>query len=212
MRPGFDAFIAIQNPNATISNVLVTYMLGDGTNVQRAVDVAPHSRLTIVVKDILGSADDAAHDFSAKVETTNGVNIIAERSMYFNYKGVWTGGHCVMGAWSPAEQWFLAEGTTRPNFNSYITIQNPNPTVDAAVKITYMRGDGTVQEQALTVPKASRATVTVADILGAVDGVASDFSAGVRCTNGVWIVVERPMYFNYAGGWTGGHCVVGQSD
>jgi spore coat protein A, manganese oxidase len=212
VRPGFDAFIAIQNPNATASNVKVTYMLGNGANVEQTLTVSPNSRATVVVKDKLGSADDAAHDFSAKVETTNSVNIIAERSMYFNYHGQWTGGHCVMGAFSPAEQWWLAEGTTRPNFNSYITIQNPNPTVDAAVTITYMLGDGSVKNQALKVPKSSRATVNVNDVLGSADSVASDFSAGVYCSNGVWIVVERPMYFNYQNAWTGGHCVVGQSD
>ena len=50
-----------------------------------------------MVRDKLGIADDAAHDFSAKVECTNGGSIIAERPMYFNYKGVWTGGHDVAG-------------------------------------------------------------------------------------------------------------------
>jgi len=31
------------------------------------------------------------------VECTNGQTIIAERPMYFNYNGVWTGGHDVVG-------------------------------------------------------------------------------------------------------------------
>jgi hypothetical protein len=50
----------------------------------------------VTVKDRLGEGDDTNHDFSAKVQCTNGQNIIAERPMYFNYKG-WTGGHDVGG-------------------------------------------------------------------------------------------------------------------
>ena len=41
---------------------------------------------------MLGEGDDAAHDFSAKVECTNGQQIIAERPMYFNYNGSGPGG------------------------------------------------------------------------------------------------------------------------
>ena len=37
-----------------------------------------------------------AHDISTRVVCTNG-QIIAERPMYFNYNGVWTGGHDVVG-------------------------------------------------------------------------------------------------------------------
>jgi hypothetical protein len=46
---------------------------------------------------VLGEGDDAAHDFSAKVASTNGVPILAERPMYFSYGSGWTGGHVVTG-------------------------------------------------------------------------------------------------------------------
>ncbi|MBU4390978.1 MAG: hypothetical protein KJ907_12295 [Actinobacteria bacterium] len=49
------------------------------------------------VKNKLGEADDDAHDLSSKVECTNGQDIIVERPMYFNYKGIWAGGHDVVG-------------------------------------------------------------------------------------------------------------------
>ncbi|MBK5093088.1 MAG: hypothetical protein JJE48_06200, partial [Actinobacteria bacterium] len=67
------------------------------TTDTQSLSVAAHSRSTVVVRDKLGTGDDAAHDFSAKVESTNGVGIIAERPMYFNYRGTWTGGHDVVG-------------------------------------------------------------------------------------------------------------------
>jgi hypothetical protein len=96
-RAGFEPYICIQNPGASDAIVTITYMLGDGNTKPQKLVVGPHSRSTVTVKSILGEGDDAAHDFSAKVECTNGQQIIAERPMYFNYKGVWTGGHDVVG-------------------------------------------------------------------------------------------------------------------
>ncbi len=152
---------------------------------------------------MLGEADDSAHDFSTKVECTNGQQIIAERPMYFNYNGVWTGGHDVVGATSPGKTFYFAEGTCRPNFDPYICIQNP-ASVDAAVTMTFMKGDGTTDQTALSVKKNSRSTVRVKDVLGEADDFAHDFSTKVECTNGQQIIAERPMYFNYNGVWTGG--------
>jgi hypothetical protein len=72
-------------------------MKGDGTTDSETLTVPKNSRSTVAVRNKLGEGDDAAHDFSAKVECTNGHDIIAERPMYFNYKGAWTGGHDVVG-------------------------------------------------------------------------------------------------------------------
>ena len=43
-------------------------------------------------------------------------------------------------------EFYFAEGTCRPGFDPYICIQNPGDN-DADVKITYMKGDGTTEEQ-----------------------------------------------------------------
>ena len=207
-RPNFDPYLCIQNPGGEDAQVKITYMKGNGATDEQTLTVGRNSRSTVVVKDKLGEGDDPAHDFSCKVESTNAVNIIAERPMYFNYKGAWTGGHDVMGALSPSTTFYFAEGTCRPNFDPYFCIQNPGE-ADAQVKITYMKGDGTTDSQDVTVAKNSRSTVVVKDKLGQGDNPAHDFSAKVECTNGQSILVERPMYFNYMGDWTGGHDVVG---
>ena len=207
-RPDFDPYICIQNPRNAQAEVKITYMKGDGTEQEQFLSVAEHSRKTVTVKEILGEGDGVAYDFSARVESTNGVDIVCERPMYFNYHGVWTGGHDVMGALAPSPDFYFAEGTCRPDFDSYICIQNPE-LAHAEVKITYMKGDGSTEEQTLAVAAHSRRTVTVKDILGEGDGVAYDFSARVESTNGVDIVCERPVYFNYQGWCTGGHDVMG---
>ena len=207
-RPGFDPYICIQNPIASDARVRITYMLGDGRTKKQSLTVGKNSRSTVAVKKQLGEGDDPAHDFSAKVESTNSVEVVAERPMYFAYKGAWTGGHDVVGALAPAAQFYFAEGTCRPGFDPYICIQNPG-TTKADVKITYMLGDGSTSEQTLAVGKNSRATVAVKDRLGVGDDSAHDFSARVKTTNSTEIVAERPVYFAYKGAWTGGHDVIG---
>ena len=53
--------------------------------------------------------------------------ILAERPVYFNYNGAWTGGHDVVGATNPSSTFYFAEGSCRPGFDPYICIQNPAP-------------------------------------------------------------------------------------
>jgi hypothetical protein len=203
-RPGFDSFLCLQNPQATDAQVSITYMKGDSSNQRQDVTVPAHTRTTVKVNDVIGQYDSNACDFSAKVESADGVGIVAERSMYFSYKNSWDGGHCQSGAAAAFPVQYFAEGTTRPGFDSYLCIQNPGGTA-ADVTITYMKGDGSTATQALSIAPSSRYTVAVKDQLGEANDEAHDFSAKVECTNGQQIVAERPMYFNYGPGWNGGH-------
>lgn len=207
VRPNFDTYLCILNPEVTDAEVLITYMKGDSTTTTQSTTVEANSRKTISVKDFLGSADAPSHDFSCKVQSLSGTGIVVERPMYFNYDGRWTGGHDVMGALSAGPVWYFAEGTCRPNFTPYLCIQNPG-TVPAEVRITYMKADGENREQTMTVDARSRKTVTVKDFLGSADAPSHDFSCKVETINATEIVVERPMYFDY-NGWNGGHNVMG---
>jgi poly-gamma-glutamate synthesis protein (capsule biosynthesis protein) len=209
-RPGFDPYICVQNPGGGDAAVKITYMLGTGKTVSESLTVKGSSRATVVVKHALGEGDDVAHDFSAKVETTNGALVVAERPMYFNYKGAWTGGHDVIGALAPQQSFYFAEGTCRPGFDPYICIQNPGAKT-SQVRVTYMLGNGAVKVQPLSIAGRSRYTVVVKQMLGENDDTAHDFSAKVETLNGTAIIAERPMYFSYKGGWTGGHDVVGSA-
>ncbi len=204
VRPYFRSFLCIQNPSSTSSSVKITYMKGDGSTEVQELRVPARSRSTVNVHDFLGVIDGPGGDFSALVETTNGVNIVAERPMFFIYNGHWTGGHVNAGMTKPLVKQYFAEGTTRPGFDSFMSLQNPSET-PADVLITYLRGDGTNNQQRLTVPPMTRSTVRVSDVLGQVDSDACDFSAVVESMNGVGLIAERPVYFNYEGKWNGGH-------
>ncbi|MBU4179709.1 MAG: hypothetical protein KJ625_07220, partial [Actinobacteria bacterium] len=74
----YEEWLCLQNPGATIANVTLTYMLGDGTTEVQKVTVEKESRLTVSVNDFLG----ADKDVSTLVESDQ--LILAERPMYFN--------------------------------------------------------------------------------------------------------------------------------
>ena len=201
-RPGFEPYICVQNPGETAANVRITYLLGNGDSHEQNIYVTASSRTTVRVKDILGEKDDVAHDFSAVVECINGQGIVAERPMYFNYKGVWPGGHDVMGATSLQTTFHFAEGYTGPGFEEWLCLANPGSATTAA-HITYMFEDGGTRSQDVYIGATTRETIFVNEEVG------PDKQVSVKITSDHPIIAERPMYFDYKGMWPGGHDVMG---
>jgi hypothetical protein len=146
---------------------------------------------------------------SAKVETTAASGIVVERPMYFTYGAGVKDGHVAVGATSPATVWHLAEGYTAPGFDEYLTILNPGDGPVTASITYYRKGAGPVVK---TRGVAARARATVA-VHEEAEGVGRNGGAGWETAAKVEgsgpIVVERPMYFTYPGGVTGGHNVLG---
>ncbi|MBN1289677.1 MAG: hypothetical protein JXA49_08590, partial [Actinobacteria bacterium] len=84
----------------------------------------------------------------------------------------------------------------------WMTIENTNSS-DTDVTLSYMLEAGGVRTQRIRAPAGSRTTVSVHDYLGPGHDVST------MVTGDLPITVERPMYFNYRGKWTGGHDVLG---
>jgi hypothetical protein len=196
-RPGFEEWLCLQNPGSSAISIKATYQLGpgQGSPVSKSYTVPAQQRLTVSVNREIGPNKDDS------VYLSSDHNFIAERPMYFNYQGVWTGGHDVLGANTPSTTWFFAEGTTRANFNEWLCLQNPENS-DAHATITYYPAAGSPIKKTWTIAANSRLTVNVNNDAG----INQDISAKVSSDKA--IIVERPMYFNY-NGWTGGHDVVG---
>lgn len=207
-RPDFETYFCILSPEERDAEVRLTYMRVNGTVEEQFITVPATSRVTLSAKDRLGSAADESCDFSTKVESLNGATILAERSMYFNYRGIWSGGHSTIGAEASSFELFFAEGCTRPGFDTYFCIMNPHGR-SAEVTLTYMRGEGDPVEQKVTVPATSRKTVFANGFLGSAESQAHDFSVELDA-DGVGVVAERSAYFEYRGAWTGGHVVMGR--
>jgi hypothetical protein len=201
-RPGFEPYICVQNPGETAAKVKITYLLGNGDSHEQSINVTASSRSTVRVKDILGEKDDVAHDFSAVVECVSGQGIVAERPMYFNYKGAWPGGHDVMGATSTQTTFYFAEGYTGPGFEEWLCLANPGSTATTA-HITFMFEDGSTRNKNISIGATTRETVFVNEEVG------TNRQVSVKVTSDDPIIAERPMYFEYKGMWPGGHDVMG---
>lgn len=202
-QPGFEQWISLMNPNAQGTNVKITYMFKGGATQVQNVPMPPTSRETVMVNKVVGDN----RDVSALVESSQ--PIIAERPMYFLYGNKWPGGHTQAGALAPANSWFLAEGTTRNNsengaFEEWVSIMNPGDS-KADVKLTYMFPGGGTQLGQKTVAAHSRETIFVNAEVGL------DKDVSVKLESDEPIVVERPMYHNYANRITGGDVELGST-
>jgi hypothetical protein len=196
------------NTNAGASQARLTfYVVGEATPQTRDLSVPGNSRATVALHDPTQGVG-RGKSFGLKVETTNGVGLVAERPIYFSYGPGWTGGHAALGAAAPKPTWYFAEGYTGAGFDEYLVALNPNNQV-ANVTITYYLNGAAPVVRSLAVAPNSRATIAVHDA-GQV-GRNKEVSARVEATNGVGIVVERPIYFAYGAGGAvdGGHTVLG---
>ncbi len=204
-REGFYEYISLQNPNSDMAHVAITYMTNEGPLGPFIHDIPPVSRGTVYVNGYL----KPGLDVSAEVKSDKG--LVAERPMYFTYKGKWEGGHVVEGVTAPSENWYFAEGTTRPEFDEWLCIQNPR-TVDVPVKVTYFTPT-VVEEKTYMVPAGHRFTVDVNLEVARFwpEEPYQDVSIRVEAPSGQGIIAERPMYFVYKGDWEGGHAVVGET-
>lgn len=181
-------WITIQNPQvAATATVTLTFMDTDGNTVQTTRYIKAQSRDTVNVAQFM---DD--RDVSTTVESD--IAIIVERPLYWDSGGItYAGGHNATGVISAGTLWNLAEGSTRDDpysFEQWITLQNPN-TSNAQVTLTFMDDSGNTAQTTRTVEGQSRATVKVASYMAN-----KDVSTTIRSTNGVSIIVERPLYWN----------------
>ncbi|MBU4359553.1 MAG: IPT/TIG domain-containing protein [Actinobacteria bacterium] len=200
-REGFDEWLTLQNPGENAVEVYAKYMLFGKAPVEKTYTVPPTSRVSINVNNEVGPGQDVSVMLWSEGE------FYAERPMYFSYKQAvegygWTGGHCATGASAPRSDWYFAEGTTRDGFEEWLCIQNPN-SEQVRVNVNYISAGAYTQQKQYDVEPHSRFSVFVnGDV-----GPGQDVSVHAQCSSP--IVVERPMYFNYHGKWTGGHVIMG---
>jgi hypothetical protein len=198
----------LSNPNSSgVASVTVTFLKSDGSTVSSSLSLSAGQQQVVNANTVLGSG---GVNNSAVVSAT-GATILAERLMSFRYSGVVgagagsniPGATDVLGAGAPGHLFLFAEGYTGGQFGEYLTLENPDATQTAVVTVRYLPDDGSAPTtQVYRVGPKSRSTVLTNSIMSA-----RSFSMVVISNQP--IVAERPMYFAYNGGQTGGSDVLG---
>jgi len=195
LRPeNFEEYVLLANPSGSTANAVVK-MSGGGRTAEAAVELPPFTRRTVRVNDHLDGEEVAV-----RVEADR--DIVAERAMYFNYRGSLDGGSCSPGLSGLSDNWYLAEGYTANSFDTWILLYNPGDQASHTV-VRLMREDGYARNLELEVPASARLTLPV----DAQEGFsACAFSTQVAADRP--LAVERAMYFD-SQGRKGGHTAEG---
>ena len=149
----FQTFILLTATGNVAPKVTVDFLLEDGQVVSVPSDFpAAPGRLTIWANEICapGTAGNgcarvlAGKAFSTRI--TSDQPITVERAMYFNRGGrTFEGGHASAAVTAPATRWFVAEGATGPNFDTYLLVANPG-SVDTVATVRYLTPEGAYTE------------------------------------------------------------------
>lgn len=177
---GFECWLLVQNPNPSEARCTITYMIEGGAPVTKVKTVPASTRATYSMLEDAGEVD-------ASIMVESDLPVIPERAMYRNARRE---GHDSIGTTAPAQDYFLAEGTSDWGFTTYVLVQNPN-TSAASVEVTFMASDGPHAMPPFSMAPSSRGTIRVNDVLAS-----ADFSTRVH--SDLPIVAERAMY------WDGG--------
>jgi len=192
----FDTWLLLYNPSEGELPVEVEYMLPQGEPCVQEYTVAPHSRYNVPVDSLL-----PWDEFSMRVSAPE-PGVVAERAMYFDYRGIYDGGSCEHGAVSPATEWYLAEGYTAGGFDTWVLAYNPGEE-SAHLVVDLLREDGRNGRVEMEVGAGTRATLYVDGVEGF-----SSCSLSAAVSSDVPVVAERAMYFE-SEGRRGGHVALG---
>jgi len=195
--PFFDLFILLANPSDQEALVEMRYLTSTADVITKTLTVGPNSRRTIWVDeetfDGLGKAlSDAA--VSTTVTSLNGVEIIAERSMWWP-DGHWYEAHNSSGATSTGTRWALADGEVGgpSNVQTYVLIANTSSTTGTA-QVTLHFEDGSTVARTYTLAANSRTNVPIGDDFPASAGKTFGTIVESLGDTPARIVVERSMY------------------
>ncbi|MGH9088642.1 MAG: sialidase family protein, partial [Acidimicrobiales bacterium] len=198
-RPGFDEYLTLLNTGPSDQTVDARYFFGpgQGSPVARSYPVPAGARVTVLVNNEVGPGKDVSVQLSTPSASSVAPTIVAERPLYFNACPTSNvcadGGDVVAGAASDWPVWSFSEGTTRPGFAEFLTVENPG-TAPAIIDATYNLNQGAPIQRRYTVGAGQRLTITVNSEIPA--GLDDSVTLRPDPSNpGAEFVVERPMYF-----------------
>lgn len=200
----FQEYITLLNPSPTqTATVNLTYLFQSRPAVTVQHTVNPGTRFTVSANADLHIPVTAPQQAISVIVQSN-VPVVAERPMYFDFRGIKSGTDVVGATNATSTTFYFAEGDARlasMSYYTYLTILNPSPANTAHVTITYYSGGGVAGTEQIAVGPLQRGT-------GSPSFIGLHEQVAIKVTSDIGIVVERPMYFNdnvlAAGGWTTG--------
>ncbi|MGH9163233.1 MAG: carboxypeptidase regulatory-like domain-containing protein [Vicinamibacteraceae bacterium] len=206
----FQLFYLLYNPGDAAANVTATYYRGgEQSPVTRTYTVGPHTRRTVFVNvaadGVTPDPELGTAEVSARIVSTNGVPIVAERALYLttNAAQPLTAGTMAPAVTGPAESWHFAEGATA-FFDLFLLLANPSTApVDATVR--YLLPTGEPLERTYTLGPESRRTIWVDQE----DAALAATQVAISVQSETPILAERAMWWGATGAWDGGHVSTG---
>lgn len=184
-RPGFDEWVLLMNPGSAATTALITFMTPEGVAGTTELALPGNSRGTVHVNDFI-----KGKDVSIMASSKDGAGILAERAMYMNTPDGKRDAHDSIGASQTAGYWYLPEGTTRPGFDEWVLVQNPNP-ASADVRLTLLGPAGVAGQRTVSMQPNSRLSIHINEMVNNLDVSAVVESLG---SDPPGIIVERSMY------------------
>ncbi|MDI6832168.1 MAG: DUF5719 family protein, partial [Actinomycetota bacterium] len=198
----FDTWVLVQNPGPEKARVTMEFQLVEGSAPAYSFDLEGGMRKSVHLDELPGLADAQV---STKVSST--VPVVAERAVYFTYEGK-QGGHDSIGTNKPGPVWYLAEGYTGGDFDTWVLVQNPG-LVTARVTLSFQLVEGTAPDYTFDLPGGKRMSVHLDELPGLQDAQVSTLvKATDQYGNDLNVVAERAVYFTYEGK-QGGHDSIG---
>jgi hypothetical protein len=164
---GFEAFLCVQNPGISASNLDLTLIFSDGSTATHSVSAPANSRSSFCLSDYA-----AAADFGVDVQSDGFV--VVERSMYWNSRNF------------SNLTWYFSGGKTSGDFTTEILLLNSRAAT-ANVEITYFLKNSRIKRTE-TIPPHTKRKVDVKSSIGA-----HDF--GTKIVSDSPIYAEQAVYW-----------------
>ncbi|MBN1517936.1 VCBS repeat-containing protein [Candidatus Sumerlaeota bacterium] len=189
-----ETFIYIANPNATDAEVEVEFLREGAAPVTLPLTIPAQRRASINCAEAAGLEQA---NFSTRVFSTNGVAVVADRTMVGAADGLarqWA--HASLAAEGVSTAWYFGDGSLADGCETFLTLANPSSTA-ATVNLRFLRESEEPFTAQVAVAPLSRETVILSDYTEllerrfSIEALVEDGSPG--------IVAERPMYWRAAG-------------
>lgn len=212
---GAETFLLMANPDTErTAEARITYRRPDGRMFSRLVTVAASQRESVPVSFETFDEEYPLSNlaaFSMKVESVNGVPIVAERSTWWpsgDRRGL-AEGHRLAGATSGGVLWASADGEVGgpTQADTHVIVLNTSSILAGRARVTILPESGAPLETTVSLGVAGRVDVNVGAMFPQLTGRFGVVVESVG-TAAVPIVVERSTYTNAVSAKSGGTSVV----